>query len=792
MSKKIRAAIVSLFILLFALLSQAIPVPHGVSGYIYELDGVTQVAAGNLFVVNDTTSGFFVTGKTGFGGESGRYVVAINGNDGDSLTVRTWNSLHSASTTFDLSGVMGNINLLLNTTIPVPPVINSIPIISIAEDEAYVYAVIASDRDNDTLSYLIVESPAGMSISLNGTITWFPGQGNIGENAVKVRVDDGTYATYQNFTIDVSNVNDVPSIFSVPVSYIAQNALYEYSIIASDEDGNVLSYQLVVSPPGMVISENNVTWVPANSDVGNNTVIVNVSDGFSFTTQEFIIEVENVNDAPLITSSPILNASEDVLYFYSVSSIDPDNDLLNYTLGVKPEGMNISGSNLSWIPKNEDRGYNNVTVEVSDGNTSAYQTFLVYVANTNDPPVVTSIPSVVAFLGGVYEYAVEATDEDNDTLSFNITLYPDGMAINNATGFIEWKPLGSQRGDNQIVVEVTDGFVRINHSFTISVAPPGRGVSNSGGGGGGGGALAKPDTSIESVQIEAQSEGEITFTVKGSDDISEILLRTNGRKTESARIMAIKERPQGLKAISKRVYKYFDIKISDLDSSEIENAEINFVVDKNWLEENRIEANNIVLNRYAENDWQELSTEVMDDSASRVSYRARTAGFSYFAVSVKNEEPAEEINKNQAPVIVDAPFSSFIVAGQVFEPNGRRQVLAGSQINITNINTSQVFTGNTGVGPYSGGFFIIVNGRIGDRLLFSIEGSKGTRAITLSGDTKDIRIIRRANVLEVNVPGITGFTVFGNPAEVVLRPFAAIIIFVILAGIFIFTRRKAG
>ncbi len=783
MSKKIRAAIVPLFILLFALLSQAIPVPHGVSGYIYELDGVTQVAAGTLFVVNDTTSGFFVTGKTGFGGETGRYVVAINGNDGDSLTVRTWNSLHSASATFDLSGVMGNINLLLNTTIPVPPVINSIPIISIAEDELYVYTVIASDGDNDTLSYLIVESPAGMGITVNGTITWFPGQGNIGENAVKVRVDDGTYAAYQNFTIYVSNVNDVPSILSVPVSHIAQNALYEYSIIASDDDGDVLSYQLAVSPPNMDIAENNVTWVPANSDVGNNTVIVNVSDGFSFTAQEFIIEVENVNDAPLITSSPILNASEDVLYFYSVSSSDPDNDPLNYTLGVKPEGMNISGSNLSWIPKNEDRGYNNVTVEVSDGNASAYQTFLVYVANTNDPPVITSVPAAVAFLGGIYEYAVEATDEDNDTLSFNITLYPDGMAINNATGFIEWKPLGSQRGDNQVVVEVTDGFVRINHFFTISVALPGKGVSNSGGGGG---VFAKPSQSTEN----AQSEGEITFIVKGSDDIREILLRTNGRKTESARIMVIKELPQGVKTISKRVYKYFDIKISDLDNSDIENAEINFVVDKKWLEDNNIEANNIVLNRYAENDWQELSTEVTDESASRISYRARTAGFSYFAISVKNEEPAEEINSNQAPVIVDAPFSSFILAGQVFEPNGRRQILAGSQINITNINTSQVFTGNTGVGPYSGGFFIIVNGKIGDRLLFSIEGSKGTKVITLSGDTRDIRIIRRANVLEVNVPGITSFTVFGNPAEVV-RPFAAIIIFVILAGIFIVMRRKA-
>ena len=87
----------------------------------------------------------------------------------------------------------------------------------------------------------------------------------------------------------------------------------------------------------------------------------------------------------------------------------------------------------------------------------------------NIPPVIESDPVTTAKEGAVYAYDVEATDPNEDILTYSLTVSPTGMTINSTTGVITWTPTESQIGENEVVVEVSDGSKSTTQSFTITV-----------------------------------------------------------------------------------------------------------------------------------------------------------------------------------------------------------------------------------------------------------------------------------------------------------------------------------
>ncbi|MGA1840051.1 MAG: PKD domain-containing protein [bacterium] len=165
------------------------------------------------------------------------------------------------------------------------------------------------------------------------------------------------------------------------------------------------------------------------------------------------------NTIPTITSSPITSANEDFPYNYDVEANDPDGDILTYSLTEAPSGMSIDSVTglIQWTPLQDHVGDNNVTVQVQDGRGGIdTQSFTITVQNTNDPPQITSTPTLTAKENIVYSYDVEAFDIDEDPLTFTLEIAPPGMTIDSASGLIEWTPGSSDIGDHTIKVKVTD------------------------------------------------------------------------------------------------------------------------------------------------------------------------------------------------------------------------------------------------------------------------------------------------------------------------------------------------
>ncbi len=146
-----------------------------------------------------------------------------------------------------------------------------------------------------------------------------------------------------------------------------------------------------------------------------------------------------LNQAPVIISEPIINATEDQLYSYQVEASDPNGDTLTYTFTIKPEGMDINSESglVSWTPTNNQVGTHKIIIEISDGKQSITQSFEIEVINVNNSPQILSYsPTNIDIKineGDSVKFEIQAQDIDlNTTLSYQWLL--NGKKVSSSTG----------------------------------------------------------------------------------------------------------------------------------------------------------------------------------------------------------------------------------------------------------------------------------------------------------------------------------------------------------------------
>ena len=177
---------------------------------------------------------------------------------------------------------------------------------------------------------------------------------------------------------------------------------------------------------------------------------------------------------PVITSAPILTATQNAPYTYDVDASDPDvGDTLTYSLELAPAGMviNVASGVIAWTPNNDDVGTNPVTVRVQDQTgASATQSFNILVGNVNDAPTIVSLPATTATVDAAYTYDVEATDPDvGDSLAYSLSVAPPDMTIDESTGLIHWAPTAAGTYPVTVVVEDASS-TSDSQSFSIVVS----------------------------------------------------------------------------------------------------------------------------------------------------------------------------------------------------------------------------------------------------------------------------------------------------------------------------------
>ena len=376
----------------------------------------------------------------------------------------------------DPSGLTASQRFFVDVKLNTAPVIVSTPVLIASVGHPYVYSMIATDADNDPLSYVLTEGPSGMQVDqATGAVNWTPLLVDVGLENVTVRVNDPAgMATTQSFIIVVSP-NGQPQILSTPPSSVEAGTLYSYQVVASDSDGDPLSYELPQAPSGMTINavSGHITWTPLAAQRGGHAVSVRVTDPFGgIQIQNFTLTV-NANVAPQITSTAQLTAAAGSPYSYSVQAYDADGDTMTFALDLAPSGMAINPSTglINWAPTLDQAGSHEVTLRVSDpAGLFATQSYTLTVG-ANRAPQINSVPIVFAQLGTAYSYASSASDADSDTLTYTLDLAPSGMAINPNTGLINWAPTLDQAGSHAVTLRVSDpAGLSATQSYTLTVS----------------------------------------------------------------------------------------------------------------------------------------------------------------------------------------------------------------------------------------------------------------------------------------------------------------------------------
>lgn len=292
--------------------------------------------------------------------------------------------------------------------------------------------------------------------------------------------------------------NNDPVIDSPASMTVAENQTAAIDVNASDADNDTLTYAITggadaglfgIDAATGVVTFNTAPDFEMPGDTGADNVYnfdVEVTDGnMGSATQSIAITVADVfeNSDPVITSSATASVEENQTAAIDVDATDADNHTLTYAIvsGGDSGLFNIDSStgvvtfvNAPDFEAPGDVGANNVynfDVEVTDGNMgSATQSIAITVTDvrdTNENPIITSGNAVSVEENQTAAIDVNATDADNDTLTYAITGGADAslFSIDSASGVVtfdnapDFEAPGDTGADNvyNIMVTVTDG-----------------------------------------------------------------------------------------------------------------------------------------------------------------------------------------------------------------------------------------------------------------------------------------------------------------------------------------------
>ena len=404
---------------------------------------------------------------------------AASGNYTVTFTV-TDNGTPVKNDSEDVSITVSNVNR--------SPVLDTIGAKGVDEGQLLEFTILASDADNDGLTYSAERLPPGGSFDGGtGTFTWTPDYNASGDHTVTFTVtDDGSpvKSDSEDVTITVGNVNRPPVLDIIDAKSLDEGQELTFTVTASDPDNDDLTYTAGDVPAGASFdgATQTFTWTPDYGDAGNYIVTFTATDNGSpmqGDSEEVTITVGNVNRPPVLNHIGAKSVDEGEELAFTVTGTDPDNDDLTYSADELPAGAAFDEATqaFTWTPDYGDAGNHTVTFTVTDNGSpiqSDSEEVTITVGNVNRPPVLNGIGSKTVEEGQELTFTVTGTDPDNDDLTYSADDLPAGAAFDEATQAFTWTPDYGVAADYAVTFTVTDNGSPMQSDFeevTITVSP---------------------------------------------------------------------------------------------------------------------------------------------------------------------------------------------------------------------------------------------------------------------------------------------------------------------------------
>ncbi|MCR9130676.1 MAG: cadherin repeat domain-containing protein [Alphaproteobacteria bacterium] len=310
---------------------------------------------------------------------------------------------------------------------------------------------------------------------------------------VEISITDGTNTATGSAVVSVTDVNEAPAFSFTSVNYFYdENQTNAFPVgAAADPDGDTVTYSISGGPDAALFTIDPATGfisfitapdfeAPADAN-GDNVYIINIeaSDGSLTDTLQVLVNVTDVNEAPVILSVPAGGFDENQTFVGTLVAQDPEGGALTITLGGPDAGLFTVDSATGVISLLAPEDFENpngasanggyaVTYTVSDGVNSVSNVLAFVVQDVDESPVFTSGAAFSVDENQTSTgYIATATDPEGVAITFSIAGGADAalFTIDASTGALSFaaaqdfeNPLDSD-ADNvyEVVIEASDG-----------------------------------------------------------------------------------------------------------------------------------------------------------------------------------------------------------------------------------------------------------------------------------------------------------------------------------------------
>ena len=271
-----------------------------------------------------------------------------------------------------------------------------------------------------------------------------------------------------SFILNVQSVNDKPSISSTDNKTIKEDGVFRLELTAKDAEGDELTYGATAdNGANAKIIKNNLTITPKKNYYGPINVNLAVSDGKSTDESSFILNVEPINDAPVLES--ILSKTEENKNYVDLmmSGTDIDGDKLTYSVtGDGGVDFDVENDKIVVKPKKNYRGSTPINLTTSDGESSVDTSFTLI----NPLPGLSAFAPQSMLEDEILLIVLNTRDIESDPFRYRVR-QTENAKIDINGNELSIIPHKDYFGELILNLNISDEKDSANFSFNINVLP---------------------------------------------------------------------------------------------------------------------------------------------------------------------------------------------------------------------------------------------------------------------------------------------------------------------------------
>ena len=300
--------------------------------------------------------------------------------------------------------------------------------------------LLASDPENDALTYTIVDDPVYGTLTINGNKAKYTSNSESETtDSFTFKVDDGNLdSSIAIVSITTTLVNDAPTADNQTVE-VNEQTTKEITLNAVDLEGSALTYSIVDKPKSGTVTLDGViaTYISNSNSATSDSFTFKVNDGeLDSNTAIISINISNLDDSPTAINQTV-EVDEQVAKEIKLVGNDPDGDAITYSIVDQPTDgtVTLDGATATYTSNSDTATSDSFTFKVNDGVTdSNIATISLNITAVNDAPngndqTINAVEQVAK------EIKLVGNDPDGDAITYSIVDQPtDGtVTLDGAT-----------------------------------------------------------------------------------------------------------------------------------------------------------------------------------------------------------------------------------------------------------------------------------------------------------------------------------------------------------------------